>query len=155
MVPNRILTLFTLMAWLVTGCIYSNSEVYTVSPVPGTPATVSASTNLDPDNPNPYNDSLRVSYDFSIDNGELFFVEGRIEQYPIYELVPDPDTTGGPYIRSDTFWLSVVVPPDSGIYALYLSFFYSPNTNSLGDILGIEADVLELEYLVDFKGGTP
>jgi len=157
MALNGFRLIFPVLLMGLTGCIYTNNDVYTADPVAGVPATVNLITNLDPDNPNPYVDSLQVIYEFTIENGELYFVEALIEQYSFYELRTDydPDTVEGPYIQSDTIWLHVNVPPDSGIYSMYLTYFYSPNTNSLGDILGIEADVLDVEYLVDFKGETP
>jgi len=149
-----IIPLLTAGFW---GCIYSSNELYTVEPVPGVPPTVFATASLDTVDANPYTDSLMVSYEISVNGGELYYVESLIEQYSIYEYLPDydPDTLHGPYVQADSFWLAVAVPPDSGIYTLYLDFYYSTNTNSLGDILGVEANVLTLEFLIDFKGESP
>ena len=136
------------------GCIYTSNDLYTVTPSPGIPATVNVTTNLDTINSNPYVDSLLVSYEISVEGGQLYFVESLIETYSVYEYWPDydPDTLSGPYILADSFWLNVGVPADSGTYTLYIDFFYSSNSNSLGDILGFEADVLTREFLIDFKG---
>jgi len=139
---------------VLCGCIYTSNERYMVDPVPGDPAVVSATVNLDTVNVNPYSDSLLVTYEFSVDGGKLYYVQSLIETYSIYEFLTDydPDTLNGPYVLADSFWLDVAVPPDSGIYTLYLDFYYSSNTNSLGDILGVEADVLTLQFMIDFKG---
>jgi hypothetical protein len=146
-----ILPVLTAGLW---GCIYTSKDFYTVEPVRGVPATVSATFNLDTLNANAYTDSLLVSYEISVEGGELYYVQSLIGNYSVYEYLTDydPDTMSGPYVLADSFWLDVAVPPDSGIYTLYLDFFYSSNTNSLGDILGVEADVLTLEFLIDFKG---
>ncbi len=43
---------------------------------------------------------------------------------------------------------------DTGIYSMLFTLYYSSNTNSLGDKVGIEADILDLDFDLVVEGGN-
>ncbi|MEN8156239.1 MAG: hypothetical protein ABFS10_04760 [Bacteroidota bacterium] len=137
-------------------CIYADSGIYTVDPVPGEKATVSVTTNMDTLVDPVLSDSLQVIYDFEIDNGELYYVESILEETRVYELLLnyDPDTIEGPFGLTDTFWIHRSVPVDSGLHSLSLRFYYSSNTNTMADLFRVEADELERAYPITVEGGV-
>ncbi|MFH0758851.1 MAG: hypothetical protein V2B15_16300 [Bacteroidota bacterium] len=144
------------ISFFLIGCSYSNTEIYFVDPEPGEPAIIFATSNLDSMVDPSVTDSLLIIYKLEIEHAELYYVEGGMENYRIYELTPDydPDTLAGPFVVTDSFWLQGSLPVEPGSKSLFLSFYYSSNTNSLGDILGVEVDILDLEYTVTMEGGT-
>lgn len=125
--------------------MYSDYDQFYVEPIADDPPIITASTNLD-SLANPLvDDSLEVIYDIDIQNGELYFLEARVGNFLIY----DSDTTHG------SFWL---YPDDvnmPGIDTLSLLIYYSSNTNSLGDVLGIEYLNTSLKYAINFKWTSP
>ena len=125
---------------IVNACMYSNDGVNTVNPVPDDPPVVWATTNLDSmDNPVVY-DSLKVVYDISIQNGELYILDVLVGNVPVYES----DTTMG------SFWIYSYDAEVPGIDTLRMNIYYSSNTNSLADVLGLEARNIGLKYAIDF-----
>ncbi len=140
---NTILTLIVLgIVCLINGCIYSDEGAYYVDPVADDPPIVLASTNLDSIENPVVTDSLEVVYDISIQNGELYFLDVILGNKPFY----DSDTAQG------SFWIYASDSELPGIDTLRMDIYYSSNTNSLGDILRIEARELDLKYAIDFKG---
>ena len=137
------------------GCHYSNDDVYTVNPVPGNPAVITATTNLDTLIDPTLGDSLLVTYRVEIDNGKLYFIESLVDNYQVYGLLLDynPDTLDLPFVVVDSFWVPGALPLDSGVLPLYLVIYHSTNANNLADILGVESDYMELEYEVIKEGG--
>ncbi len=125
---------------IVNACMYSNDGVYTVDPVPDDPPVVWATTNLDSiDNPVVY-DSLEVVYDISIQNGKLYILDVLVGNAPVYEA----DTTMG------SFWIYSYDAEVPGIDTLRMNIYYSSNTNSLADVVGLEAQNIGLKYAIDF-----
>jgi len=121
---------------VIGACVYSESGIHYVDPVPGEPPTFQASTNLDTIPNAIVLDSLEVFYDAEIENGEFY----QIEAYSFDEIVYLSDSTHG------SFWISYDSLYRIGMDTLFLFFFYSTNSNSLADIVGAEYNVLELEY---------
>ena len=125
---------------LISACSYSDDGVYSVDPVPDDPPVVWATTTLDTmDNP-AITDSLEVEFDISIQNGELYILDATLGNEPFYQS----DTTQG------SFWIYAKDSELPGIDTLRMNFYYSSNTNSLADKLGLEARDLGLKYAIDF-----
>lgn len=130
------------IAALIHGCTYSDYGHHFVEPVAGDPPVLSAVTNLDTLIYPEVIDSLEVIYEIDIQNGELYYLDALVGNSQVY----DSDTTRG------SFWLypdDVEIP---GIDTLKLIIYYSSNTNSLGDLLGIENLNTSLNYAIDFIG---
>jgi hypothetical protein len=152
----RSFIILSAISFFMIACSYSNTDIYFVDPEPGEPAIIFATSNLDTMVDPTVTDSLLIIYKVEIDHAELYYVEGGMENYRVYGLTPvyDPDTLVGPFVVTDSFWLQGTLPVEPGAKSLFLSFYYSSNTNSLGDILGVEVDILDLEYTVHMEGGT-
>jgi hypothetical protein len=136
-------------------CIYSDTDSYIVIPEPGQPASLWVTSNLDT-LPDPVvTDSLMVTYEAGIENGELYYVEAVIEDIRIYDrlLEYNPDTVPGIYFLADSFWVRGSLPLDEGTCTLNLNFYFSSNTNSLGDLLGLEYDAYQRPYILTLEGG--
>ena len=149
------LSSFLILAMILASCSYSNSDIYYVSPVPGDSATVVLTTNLDTIDPVVISDSLLFKYRAEIEDGELYFTSASIGPSTIYQYATDydPDTVIGPYVLIDSFWIWSDPATDTGLYTLLFTVYYSSNTNSLADELGIEADILDLEFDLLVEGG--
>lgn len=143
------------LACLLAACTYSDSDVYYANPIPGDTATLVVSTNLDTLDPVVIADSLLIKYRAEIENGKLYFTSASIDAITFYQYYTeyDPDTINGPYVLTDSFWIWSNPANDSGLYTLIFSAYYSSNTNSLGDKLGLEADLLNLEFDLFVEGG--
>lgn len=144
MPKGRLPILILLTATIVSACVYSDFDQYFVEPIADEPPVISTTTNLD----TMYNpeviDSLEVIYDIDIQNGELYYLDATVGNYQVY----DSDTTQG------SFWL---FPDDAqlpGIDTLKMKIYYSSNTNSLADVLGIEALNTRIEYAINFIRNT-
>lgn len=138
---NRIFALMILGSiCLINGCIYSDDGIYRVDPVPDDPPIVLASTNLDSIENPVVTDSLEVEYDISIQNGELYILDVTLGNESFFQS----DTTQG------SFWIYAKDSELPGIDTLRMIFYYSSNTNSLADKLGVEARDLGLKYAIDF-----
>jgi hypothetical protein len=129
---------------LINACTYSDDGIYRVDPVPDDPPLVLATTNLDSIENLVITDSLEVEYDLSIQNGELYILDVTVGNESIYQS----DTTNG------SFWVYANDSGLPGIDTLRMDFYYTSNTNSLADILGLEARDLVLKYAIDFKWST-
>ena len=149
------ISLFLLLAMFLAACSYSSSEIYYASPIPGDTATVVLSTNLDTIDTAVISDSLLFKYRAEIENGELYFTSAGIGNTILYQHSTDydPDTIMGPFVLRDSFWIWSDPATDTGHYTLLFTVYYSTNTNSLGDELGIEADLLNLEFDLLVEGG--
>ena len=121
---------------VIGACVYSESGIHYVDPVPGEPPTFQASTNLDTIPNAIVLDSLEVFYESEIENGEFY----QVEAYSFDEIVYLSDSTYG------SFWISYDSLYRTGMDTLSLFFIYSTNSNSLADIVGAEYNVFELEY---------
>ncbi len=140
---NTILIFIVLgIVCLINGCIYSDEGVYYVDPVADDPPLILASTNLDSIENPVVSDSLEVVYDISIQDGKLYLLDVILGNQFLYES----DTTQG------SFWIYASDSELPGIDTLRMNIYYSSNTNSLGDILDVEARELDLKYAIEFKG---
>ena len=139
---SRTVILIITVGLLASGCIYSESEVYRVEPVPGISPVISVTTNLDSLEYLIVLDSLEVSWSAEVENGEFYQLELFIGQVPVYST----DSAKG------VFWIRSTVVKSPGIYPLYMLFYYSTNTNTLADMIGLEASVLDLEFELQFEG---
>jgi len=122
-------------------CFYSDSNTYYVEPVAGDPPLLSVVTNLDSLYNPPVNDSLEVVYQVEIEDAEFYYVYADVGNTTIFES----DSSDG------SFWISPVLADSSGVDTLYMEFYYSSNSNSLGDILGYEALTETMKYAIDFN----
>ncbi len=149
------ISIFLILAMFLAACSYSSSEIYYANPVPGDTATVMLSTNLDTIDTVVISDSLLFKYRAEIENGELYFTSASIGTTTLYQYATDydPDTVIGPYVLTDSFWIWSDPATDTGLYSLLFTLYYSSNTNSLGDQLGVEADILNLEFELFVEGG--
>ena len=148
-------SIFLILAMFLAACSYSSSEIYYASPVPGDTATVVLSTNLDNIDTAVVSDSLLFKYRAEIEYGELYFTSASIGSTTLYQHATDydPDTLMGPFVLRDSFWIWSDQATDTGLYSLLFTVYYSSNTNSLGDVLNIEADILKLEFDLLVEGG--
>jgi hypothetical protein len=136
------LPLALLVITVIAGaCIYSNNEDYVVEPVPGTPPTFAAGTNLDTVTDPVVTDSLQVFYEASVENGRFYFMDAVLNDLHIFYS----DTT------IDTFWIQSSLVPDPGSDSLHLYFYYSTNSNSLADIVGVEYALHKKDYALTFE----
>jgi hypothetical protein len=153
--PRTILPFIFLL--LAAACSYNLSGDYPVEPLPGEPATISISFNLDTmEQPYPADD-LEVIYDLELRNGELYYVECLLEDILVYDSVTasGSDTIFDYFYLTDTFAIAPEIELDSGVYSLYMNFYYSTNTNSLGDIFGLESAVWDTVFPVVYGGIKP
>lgn len=150
-----LLALILLVTLLTPGCIYSDSKIYYATPVPDDSARVVVITNLDDIDTVLIIDSLMFKYEVEIEGGELYFLESSIRNILLYQYLPDynPDTVTGPYILADSFLIPGEVVADTGISSMLFSLYYSSNTNSLADMVHIEADLLNLDFDLMMEGG--
>ena len=135
----HILLLLGIIA-LINACLYTEAGIYEVEPIPDDPPVISVTTNLDTMNNPRLTDSLEVVYDIVIQNGDLYYVDALVGNLPVY----DSDTSNG------SFWLYPYHVQFPGVDTLYIDIFYSSNTNSLGDIAGVEALDVNLKYAIYF-----
>ncbi|MCK5066268.1 MAG: hypothetical protein KAR16_02460 [Bacteroidales bacterium] len=126
---------------LLSGCFYSDSEIYKVVPVADDPPEISVVTNLDTLYNPSVNDSLEVIYEVSIENGDLYFVDAVVADQTIHFS----DTTHG------SFWIYPDQSDETELDTLYMDFYHSTNSNSLADIAGYEALITNLKYAIDFS----
>ena len=130
----------TLIA-LIQGCMYADYGHYYVDPVADDPPILVAGTNLDTIYNPVVEDSLEVIYEIDIQNGTFYYLGAQLIDRWIY----DSDSTQG------SFWLYPDDVQMPGIDTLIIEIAYSSNTNTLGDVLGIEARESQLKYAIDFK----
>lgn len=148
--------LSSIIVLLLAGCTYSNSEIYYATPIPGDSATVVVNTNFDTQDTVVISDSLLFKYSTEIEGGELYFISASISSLTLYQFALDynPDTINGPYVVTDSFWIWSDIAADTAIYPLLFSTYYSSNTNSLGDKIGVEAKTLNLNFDLLLEGGN-
>ncbi|MEN8202923.1 MAG: hypothetical protein ABFS28_10030 [Bacteroidota bacterium] len=140
MLKPRLILFIPVIVSLISGCIYSDFGSHLVEPIADEPPVISATTNLDTMYNPVVSDSLKVIYDIDIRNGELYYLDASVSNFQVY----DSDTTQG------SFWLYPNDAQVPGIDTLKLKIYYSSNTNSLADVLGIEALNISLKYAIDF-----
>lgn len=152
---GAIVSIIISAAMLLAGCTYSNPDIYYVTPQAGDSASVVLSTNLDSLDPIIVSDSLLFKYSAEIEGGELYFLEASVSNITVYQRYTDydPDTIPGPFVFSDSFWIYSAMAPDTAVYPMLFSTYYSSNTNSLADVLGVEANILDLEFKLLMEGG--
>lgn len=141
---NLLIILLTGALLTLVSCFYNESEVYFVDPVPGDPPSFSVTTSLDTLIDPEINDSLEVGYDVLIDNGDFYLMEAYLAGNWLY----NSDS-----IR-DAFWLQHNDAPFPGVDTLILIFYYSTNSNSLADVIKLEANVVQKKYGIRFNEGT-
>jgi hypothetical protein len=74
-----------------------------------------------------------------------------IESDTIFSFVRDTLTRN--YILEGSFLVPWNLPVLPGAYTLNMEFYFSTNTNSLGDVIRAEADVTERDYEIIFGEG--
>ncbi|MCP4313764.1 MAG: hypothetical protein GY790_21125 [Bacteroidetes bacterium] len=148
------LLLITLLTMVMGACSYSDTEIYYVEPVPNDSALMVLTTSLDTVGEAIITDSLLFTYRAVIEGGKLYFTEASIDNFILHqhETDYDPDTITGPFVLSDSFWIRRDMPVLPGINSMLFTLYYSSNTNSLADILGVEANIFEEEYIIDMGG---
>jgi hypothetical protein len=127
----------------LTGCYYSDTDIFYVEPIADDPPLLSVSTNLDTLHDPQVNDSLEVNYLVDISGGEFYYVYADVAGSIVFES----DSTEG------SFWITSLMADSSGIDTLHMEFYYSTNTNSLADMFGYEALAEYLNFALDFNLG--
>ena len=143
MTRNLIIS-FVIITALISACVYTNSGTYYVDPVPGEPPTISVSSNLDTMYDPRVIDSLEIIYEVEIVNGEFYLVDAVVNDTSVYSS----DTING------SFWIQSSLVEEPGVDTIFMRIYYSTNSNSLADVVGLEANILDLEYPVTFEGGV-
>ncbi|MGW8314865.1 MAG: hypothetical protein ACWGNV_04635 [Bacteroidales bacterium] len=136
--------LLTGILLMLGSCFYNDSEIYFVDPVPGDPPDFSVTTSLDTLVDPEINDSLEVSYDVTIENGAFYLMEAYLDGSWLF----NSDS-----IR-DSFWVQYDDVSYPGVDTLFLFFYYSTNTNSLADLINLEANVVRKTYGIQFNEGA-
>ena len=125
----------------IPSCFFTDSETYYVDPIAGDPPQILVHTNLDTLYNPPVSDSLQVSYKVEISGGDFYYVYADIVNTTIFAS----DSIEG------TFWITGSMADSAGVDTLYMEFYYSSNSNSLGDKTGFEALSEILTFAVDFQ----
>ena len=112
---------------LMAACTYNDSEDYIVDPLPGEPATISVSFNLDTIEYPDLSADQEVIYEAELWNGELYYVECLLENLLVYDSITagESDTVFDYFYLTDTFAIAPAIELDSGAYSLYINFYYS------------------------------
>jgi len=126
---------------LYRSCFYAESDVYFVDVVPGDPPIFSVSVNLDTIVEPEVNDSLEVFYGAEIEKGEFYLAQAFVSKSVVFES----DSV------ANSFWLFPGDVPYPGVDTLYIIFYYSTNTNSLADIVRLEANIVQRKYALQFN----
>lgn len=130
-----------LIACVVQSCIYNENDIYfneiDISHLP----VITIQLNLDSLDTPTVNDSLEVLFNISVEGGELYWTRFVISDSIVYAN----DTA------SDRFWLTSGLVVGPGTYTLEMDAFYSSNTGSLADIIGIEALMKSKYYEIRFS----
>lgn len=128
-----------------SSCIYSDYGENYVVPVAGDPPTINAETNLDTlEWDIILTDSLEVTFGIQIENGELYQVQAYLSDLQFYQS----DSLSGEFWIHDYMW------EVAGVDTLAIFIFYSTNTNSLGDIVGAEANRLDLKFPILYEDAS-
>jgi len=126
---------------LLNACFFTDSEIYRVDPVADDPPIVSVLSNLDTlINPR-VNDSLLVSYEVAVENGEFYLMEAMVSE----GIVHSSDTAYG------SFWVYPSQSDETDLDTLFMEFYHSSNTNTLADRTGWEARITMRKYAIDFS----
>jgi len=139
----------------ISGCSYSDPDIFYVDPVPGDTVSVVLSTNLDTVDVAKITDSLLFIFRAEIEGGKFYVANASVGNELIYAYYSDydPDTISGPYVFSDSFWIMQDLGVGPGMSSLLLEIYHSANTNSLADIVGVEAGVVKTEFDILLEGG--
>lgn len=142
-----VLISFTL---LLSSCIYSDEGEHYVIPVPGEPPVFSAQTNLDTFGIIETSGQVMVRYTAQIENGILYQVTGEVDETEAYDslLYLEANVGSGAKIISDSFIIQKDVELLPGENVLSLYFYYSTNSNTLADLVGVESNITELFYFI-------
>ena len=89
-------------------------------------------------------DSLEVTFGIEIENGELYQVQAYLSNFQFYQS----DSLNGEFWIYDNMW------EEAGVDTLAIFIFYSTNTNSLGDIVGVEANRLDLKFPILYEDAS-
>jgi hypothetical protein len=148
--PGLILIFLLVLA----SCSYSDPEMYYAEPVPGDSTSVVLTTSLDTVEDAVVIDSLLFSFRAEVEGGKLYFTEASMGNISLYQNDAnyDPDTLTESYVLADSFWLSRLIPVPQGENSMFLTLYYSSNTNSLADKVGLEAFTIEEEYIINMGG---
>jgi hypothetical protein len=136
-----VLIIFAGIFALTRSCFYAESDVYFVDVVPGEPPLFSVAVNLDTIVEPEVVDSLEVWYGAEIENGEFYLAQAFVSNSVVFQS----DSL------QNSFWLYPGDVPYPGVDTLYVSFYYSTNSNSLADIVKLEANIVQRKYAVSFN----
>jgi hypothetical protein len=126
---NREIITILLFILCTSSCTYTEDELYFNNVNPGEPPGISIFTNLDSiEVPSVY-DSLLVLYEINVDSGDFIWTRFLLSD----SLIFDSDTS------SSGFWLKSDMANYFGKHTLTMEAYYSTNSGSLADIVGIEA----------------
>ena len=154
MKPYRIPLLMLAMI-LAASCTYMDSGIYEVEPIAGDSTLITVTTSLDTFDQVILTDSVLISWEATVEKGELYYVEAILSsEIQVYELTTDydRDTVPDPFVIRDSFWMDLTVPLASDIYYLEMTWYYSTNSNSLADYYRLEAWTLSKGFEINLGG---
>jgi hypothetical protein len=126
---------------LLNSCFFTDEEFYRVDPVADDPPQVSVLSNLDTLSNPRVNDSLLVSYEVAVVNGEFYLMEALVSD----GIVHSSDTAYG------SFWVYPSQSDETALDTLNMKFYHSSNSNTLADLTGWEARITQRKYAIDFS----
>jgi hypothetical protein len=153
-----------MLVWWISSCTYTNVDSVYIEPSADSQATISVVTSLDADTlvsaPTITDTSgLQVIFEVEVNNGELYQIGAYFMDTTLYlnELWQSrqTDTLYASFIIRDSFEIPPTMQLEQEIHTLYLDFYFSSNSNSLGDIYALEAVLYPVEYDIIVKGGQP
>ena len=142
---------------IMNSCTYTDDTEHFVSPVPGEPPVFSVQCNLDTLPLIRTDDEILVSYSAEIDNGVLYYVSAEVNELLTYDTLANlkADSTTGALVLSDSFYVKKVVDLLPGENILDLYFFVSTNSNTIADLVGAEADIIQLIHFIYLEEESP
>ena len=132
----------------LNACTYTNDGEHFVNPVPGEPPVLSVSCNLDTFSFIETTDSVLISYTAEIENGFLSLVYAEVNELVPYDTLANLEADTVPQVLRDSFYVAKDVDLLAGENILDLFFYTSTNSNTLGDLYNIEADMRTLTYSI-------
>ena len=132
----------------LNSCTYTNDGEHFVSPIPGDPPVFSVSCNLDTMLFIETSDSVFISYSAEIENGTLYVVAAEVNEQLTYDTVANLEADTAARVLRDSFYVQKDVDLLVGENFLNLIFYISTNSNTLGDLYDVEADLRMSTYSI-------
>jgi len=137
---NLLAITISLFILFTVSCEYSERDIYYHSVIPGEPPSININTNLDTLEAPSIIDSLLISYEIMVAGGEFIWTRFLLSD----SLIFYSDTA------TSSFWLKSEMATGSGTRELTMEAYYSTNSGSIADVLGIEAFKETIVYDIGF-----